>query len=239
MEVVPAVDLLGGRVVHARRGERHAYRPLRSCLTPGDAPVDVVQALHEAYGFARIYLADLDAIQGGPAQDVLILGLVERHPGLSFLVDAGLADAASLGGRPWAAAVTHVLGTESQRDVASYLGLVAACPGPPLLSLDRRGATPLDPAGLWGRPDLWPEDVLLIDLARVGADAGPDRGAIEALPPARATRRSWLGGGVRDLGDLRELAALGAHAVLVSSALHEGRLAPAEVRALATGRGRK
>ena len=38
---------MGGHAVHARRGDRSSYRPLRSVLTPSSEPLEVVRALLE------------------------------------------------------------------------------------------------------------------------------------------------------------------------------------------------
>ena len=45
MQVIPVIDLSGGRVVHARRGQRELYQPLRSNLCVGSEPLAVVEGL--------------------------------------------------------------------------------------------------------------------------------------------------------------------------------------------------
>src|SRR5204863_88551 len=43
MRIVPVLDLKGGIVVHARRGQRADYAPLRSPLVDGCEPVTVAR----------------------------------------------------------------------------------------------------------------------------------------------------------------------------------------------------
>jgi phosphoribosylformimino-5-aminoimidazole carboxamide ribotide isomerase len=101
------------------------------------------------------------------------------------------------------------------------------CFAPPargILSLDRRNGQPLDPAGCWNAPDLWPERLIVMTLDRVGADAGPD---LQTLAEVRqlAPRAELIGaGGVRHVADLEAARDAGAKAWLVASALHDLRI---------------
>jgi len=55
--------------VHGIGGDRARYEPVRSVITPslGDAQ-SLAQAYVAVLGTSEIYVADLDAIEGGPAQ---------------------------------------------------------------------------------------------------------------------------------------------------------------------------
>src|SRR5215471_11081379 len=63
LELIPVVDLLGGQVVHARKGQRSHYLPLESGLCGGSEPETIVGALLDLHPFQTLYIADLDAIQ--------------------------------------------------------------------------------------------------------------------------------------------------------------------------------
>ena len=91
-------------------------------------------------------------------------------------------------------------------------------------SLDTRLERPMDPAGLWSRPALWPRTIIVMTLDRVGTAAGPD---LQTLPRLRALApdRRWVGaGGIRNRADLDAAATTGASAWLFASALHDGTL---------------
>ena len=221
---------MGGQVVHARAGQRDAYRPLTgSAIAAGPDPVAVVEGLLALHPFRRLYIADLDAILKRGQHREVIQGLAGRFPGLELWVDAGLADEAELAAWLALPAVRPVLGSESQADDR----LLASLQGEPrlLLSLDLRGAERLDPAGLFDQPELWPGDVIVMTLARVGAGQGPDLEALQAVMARAGKRRIWAAGGVRDAGDLAALRALGCAGVLVATALHDGRLGAVELQA--------
>lgn len=214
---------MGGLVVHARAGERQAYRPLAgSRLAPSAAPEAVVAGLLGLHPFRRLYIADLDAIlkRGGHAAQ--IAALAERFPALELWADSGLAERAAVDRLLALPTIRPVLGSESQRDP----GLLVALRDEPrlVLSLDLRGAERLDPAGLFERPELWPRDLIVMTLARVGAGQGPDLAALRAVLARAQGRRVWAAGGVRGREDLTALRALGCAGVLVATALHDGRL---------------
>ncbi|HET8747318.1 MAG TPA: HisA/HisF-related TIM barrel protein [Ramlibacter sp.] len=232
LQVIPVLDLMGGQVVRGVRGERHAYRPIVSRLADGSAPRAVARGLRRAAPpppGARpvLYVADLDAIQGGAVQLDALADLLQAQPDLCLWVDAGFAGPgdvrvlrAALG--PVAARIRPVYGSESLAGAAA-LEELARDPDA-ILSLDSRLERPLDPAGAWQRPEAWPGTVIVMTLDRVGAGTGPDLVTFARLR-ALAPDRTWIGaGGVRDAADLCAAAASGAAAWLVASALHDGSL---------------
>lgn len=234
MHLVPVVDLLKGQVVRAQRGDRANYRPIVSTLCGTSEPLAVARILCTHCASSRLYVADLDALQGGDAQVDVLRELLAALPQLELWLDAGFADAASadaLRGRIGAGAerIRPVFGSESMVSCAAFeeaFGPAGRAGQGALLSLDRRGDQRLDPAGCWETPQWWPADVIVMTLERVGADAGPDLETVRAVQ-ARAPQARVIGaGGIRDAADLDRAAAAGAWAWLVASALHDGRLPP-------------
>jgi uncharacterized protein related to proFAR isomerase len=234
LQVIPVIDVLQGRVVRAQRGERHAYRPIVSPLAAGSDPGEIARALlarcPPALGCSPLlYVADLDAIQGGAPSLAMLRGLLALDPKLTLWLDAGFRGASAarslqsaLG--PGGERLRPVYGSETLAD-ARALAELAADPHA-ILSLDCRGQQPLDPAGVWATPAAWPATLVVMTLDRVGTGQGPDLETFARLR-ARAPGRTWFGaGGVRDTDDLRAVAAAGAAGWLVSSALHDGRIGP-------------
>jgi phosphoribosylformimino-5-aminoimidazole carboxamide ribotide isomerase len=231
MRCVAVIDLKDGLCVHAVRGDRASYRPVRSCLTPSAQPIEVVAALREQLGVTAFYVADLDAIQRRGSSRALIERLVERHADCNWWIDAGFGHPADLGSYLAAPQVDFVIGSESLATLADYGALLAALPDPTraLLSLDRRLGRFIGPPALWATASLWPATVIAMNLDRVGADAGPDLTLIQELRTRAPGRAIVAAGGVRDAGDLDLLAAAGASHVLLASALHAGRIGPEEL----------
>jgi phosphoribosylformimino-5-aminoimidazole carboxamide ribotide isomerase len=70
---------------------------------------------------------------------------------------------------------------------------------------------------------------IVLDLARVGARAGPETEPARRLRARLPDAEIVLGGGVRGRDDLLALAAAGYQAALVGTALHTGVLGPADL----------
>lgn len=221
MRIVPVIDLMRGQAVHAKRGLRAEYQPLRSPLCRSAEPAAVLEGLLKLYPFDTVYLADLDALMGGPRQTASIDALRRAFPEVSFWIDSGLPawQGASVAG---AARFQAVIGSESLDD--ELTALEQAGSGPFILSLDFREGGLVGPEALLDQPERWPEQVILMSLARVGSDAGPDFARLEAFAQNHPRHRFTAAGGVRDCGDLERLQAMGATGVLVASALHAGQL---------------
>jgi phosphoribosylformimino-5-aminoimidazole carboxamide ribotide isomerase len=221
-QLIPVIDLLGGIVVHARAGERASYRPLRSQLADGSEAHDVVRGLLDLFPFEVLYIADLGAIQRQGDHFPLIERLRAEFSDLRLWVDAGF-DCLDAARRFLDADLGEiVLGSESQSDLALLEALQDE--SRLVLSLDFKGEERLGPGALFGRPELWPERVIVMTLARVGGARGPDLARLAAIREQAPHGRLFAAGGVRGRDDLEALVAVGAAGVLLASALHDGRL---------------
>jgi phosphoribosylformimino-5-aminoimidazole carboxamide ribotide isomerase len=232
MILIPVVDLLRGQVVRAVAGNRSTYRPIVSRLCEGSDPLTVARALCEHCASSQLYLADLDALQGGQVQLAPLRMLLQAMPDLQLWLDAGFADAAAaealrseLGAL--AERVVFVFGSESLRSREALAQCFdSSLPGSAsrVLSLDRRDGQRLDAAGCWEAVELWPQRVIVMTLERVGSGAGPDLDTLRELR-SKAPGAMLVGaGGIRDEADLARAQEAGADAWLVASALHDGRL---------------
>jgi phosphoribosylformimino-5-aminoimidazole carboxamide ribotide isomerase len=240
MRVIPVIDLQRGVAVHAVRGHRERYRPLRSRIADGSDPVHVTRALRRQFGFDELYVADLDAIAGGPGSPDVIAALAQEG---QVMVDAGAVAATAVARLTEVGAARVVIGTESLPGAEAFRRLRTELPDAPLvLSLDLRGGQVLspDPALAGAAPadalarlaDAGAREAIVLDLARVGSGAGPDVTLLRELRSRFPEIELLAGGGVRHAGDLRALADAGAAGALVATALHGGAIRPGELRAL-------
>ncbi len=216
------MDLMGGCVVHAKRGDRQAYQPLQSSRVAGCAPDAVADALIALTSARRLYIADLDAIRGQASHAAVVGELARRHPEVEIWLDAGFVDAEAALAVCLASGVRPVLGSESLTDPAAFR-LLAEAGLPAVLSLDHRNGQFMGAAWLQD-PAVWPERVIAMELARVGSGEGPALDLMRRLSASRPDVQWVAAGGVRGADDLAVLAREGVAAVLVASALHDGRL---------------
>jgi phosphoribosylformimino-5-aminoimidazole carboxamide ribotide isomerase len=226
MQIVPVLDLKGGVVVHARRGQRADYAPLQSPLVDGCDPVAVARALCTLCRTRSLYVADLDALAGAPVNEAVLRALASvAEP----WVDAGATTPERAAALRRAGVARNVVGTES-------VGPGVEVDTPVILSVDLREGRLISPdPDLAGRPPataaslartLEVREVLVIDLARVGSGAGPPLDAVAELAQALPGVDIYAGGGVRDDADLRALESAGAAGALLATALHQGAVTP-------------
>lgn len=233
LNLIPVVDLLQGQVVRAVRGDRQAYRPIVSALCASSDPVTVARILCDHCAARQLYVADLDALQGGATQVAVLAELLEALPGIELWLDAGLADASAgqaLRSRlaPFASRIVLVYGSESLRSREA----LERCFGNgasederrAALSLDRRDGQRLDAAGCWDAVALWPKRLIVMTLERVGSGAGPDLDTLQEVRRLAPDAMLIGAGGIRSEDDLARAAAAGADAWLVASALHDLQL---------------
>jgi phosphoribosylformimino-5-aminoimidazole carboxamide ribotide isomerase len=230
LRVIPVLDLLGGKVVRARMGDRASYRPIESPLSPTSDAVDVVRGLLAVHPFQTLYVADLDAIQRRGDNLSVIRRIRAEYLALSMWIDDGAADFDALDALIRADLGAPVIGSESQRDGA----LVARHRDSSrvVLSLDFRGDAFQGPEEILSEPKLWPRRVIVMTLARVGGGAGPDLPRLAAIKRIAGDREIYAAGGVRDSADLSALKTAGVAGALIATALHDGRVGKADLDAI-------
>lgn len=234
MKIIPVIDVLEGRVVHAVRGRRKEYQPLQSNLCASTDPVDVAEAL-KALGFGELYLADLDAITRGRANFSIFKNIADKT-GLELMVDTGIDTLKKAESALKSHVSKVIIGTEtlpSASLVAEAIGLFGS--EKVMVSLDLMGDRVIsgfelgalkDPVALLREfQEAGVSQIIVLDLARVGSGEGVN------VPFLREVLRNikvdvYVGGGVRDIKDLMELKGVGVFGVLLATALHSGKISP-------------
>ncbi|MCB1926908.1 MAG: nickel transporter [Rhodocyclaceae bacterium] len=230
MQLIPVVDLMSGCAVRAVRGDRARYRPVRSGLCRGCDPVVVAMAMLRHCGGRLLYVADLDALTGGPPQPDIIAELLAADSSLSIWLDAGFGSFAA-----WRS-VREAIGDAARRVTPIFASEALAGPAeardalarsPAILSLDRRRVPLPDRAGCWANAGMWPATVIAMSLDRVGSGDGPDLDLVEDLHRRRPDLSVVGAGGIRDAADLAAAGRGPAAGWLVASVLHDLRIPPA------------
>ncbi|HEX6619922.1 MAG TPA: HisA/HisF-related TIM barrel protein [Solirubrobacteraceae bacterium] len=242
MRVVGVIDLKDGTAVHAVRGERERYRPVRSVIGGGDNgdALALARGFRAELGLDELYVADLDAIVGA-GENSASIGALAREARL--MVDAGVSEPARAQALLDLGAHRVIVGTETLTGADALDRLLAELPeGAVILSVDLRdgrllsadaqlaGLSALDAFARLHRPGL--REAIVLDLARVGSGAGPDVALIAELHGAFPDLELLAGGGVRRIDDLRALDAAGAAGALVATALHRALIGPRELAEL-------
>ena len=238
MQIIPVIDILNGKVVHAVKGNRSEYKPLESVLTKSTDPLGVAQAFKES-GFKGIYIADLDAIIDCRDDFNQIKQMAEKT-GLSLLVDAGVTGIERAHRLMENGVAKLIIGTETLKSktfVAEALKHFGS--DHVVVSLDLKdGKVLAQPSYIESNEPLQllrefkamgVTQVIVLDLSRVGSGEGVN---IEFLKEAIAKTciQVYVGGGVRDINDLIELRNICVSGALIATSLHTGKIAISDLK---------
>lgn len=225
MQIIPVIDIYGGKVVHASGEDRRSYPPLQSVLTRHHQPINVVTDLLAFYPFNIIYVADLEGIFHQQMNRILYEQLAVDFPEVIFWIDAGIQSQQQWTTLNRVLNIQAVIGSESLQDLSV---LTSAKHG--LLSLDFQNGAFLGQPEIWQQPELWPNKVIAMNLDNVGAQEGPDFTLLRTIQKKRVDVEVIAAGGVRSLQDLQKLAQQNIFGALIASALHNGNLSAEQLR---------
>ncbi len=238
MKVIPVIDILNGKVVHAFKGQRKEYRPLQSSLISSVDPLTVAKAFKD-FGFTDLYVADLDAIVDCSTQ---FYGLEQifKETNLKLTVDAGITNIERAQKLIDSGVSKLVVGTETLQSLEFVSQAVDQFGRDRVVvSLDLRGErvlvnlgfeTQIDPMFLLQRfRDMGVSEVIVLDLTRVGSGEGVNVPFLKKVMQEIGVK-VYAGGGVRDIADLEELSNIGVSGVLIATALHSGKISVTDLK---------
>ena len=234
MNIIPVIDIRNGIAVRAVAGERATYRPLESDLTQSVEPAEVLAALHEEYGCRYCYVADLDAIDRGQMNRCALAEMARS--GIHLLVDAGTQTTDEVEQLVDIGVHQVIVSSESLLDLNRLPILIDAVGQSKILfsvdlkagrlklaDITREGCRPLElirDVIAYGVNQL-----IILDLSAVGTGKG-----IPTLSLCISVKQQWpdvrvvSGGGVHSPECLESAQQASLDGLLISSALHDGRL---------------
>jgi phosphoribosylformimino-5-aminoimidazole carboxamide ribotide isomerase len=229
MELIPSIDLRGGRVVRLEQGDY-----ARETIYDAD-PVEQARRFAAA-GVRRIHVVDLDAARDGGAGNAgVVRAILAAVPKTPVQVGGGMRSRERIDAALDAGADRVVIGTAALEDPALLREVAGRYPGRVVLGLDTKGGkvatrgwrevsarTPGDVLAELGALPLGA--LLYTEIGRDGLLQGPDVEGTAAL--ARSTAIPVLAsGGVGKLDDLVRLAETRVIAgAIVGRALYSGAI---------------
>lgn len=218
MDLILAMDLKEGSVVHGSRGERATYRPLTWGISPVAEPVEYTKIIRPRF----LYIADIDRILGIGNHDEVIRSCATR-------VDRCYVDRGCRGPGDYLEGdgIVNIVGTETGGpDLPMYTG--------GFLSLDIKGGLVIpsgkDPETMLREANRLPfEGCIILDIGAVGTESGISREKMERFRSAYE-KTLFLGGGVRGQDDLLTLKDAGFDGAIVATALHRGNIPRSWIR---------
>lgn len=225
MELVPAIDIRGGRCVRLYQGDFGRETVF------ADDPVEVARRWQDE-GAARIHVVDLDGAREGRPVNAEVVGRIVAAARVPVQVGGGLRDRPSIQRYLETGVDRVVLGTAAVKDRA-FLAEALAEHGPHVVvALDARaGQVALEG---WKEETQLPAERLLSELAALGVPRfiytdtlrdgtleGPNFAAIESVM-AGVSAPVIYAGGVSSIDDLVRLASLGLEGTIIGKALYTG-----------------
>jgi HisA/HisF family protein len=233
VDVIPVIDVAHGKVVRAVKGERSRYMPIETPLASSSEPADIARGLGRLFPFHRLYLADLDGIEGRGRNTHIVPQLSQVLPRAEIWIDAGTSSRSAARSVLAAPVATLVVGTESIETVRGWHDIEAEAPERTVLSLDFRHGEFMGPDALLSDASLWPSRLIVMTLDRVGANEGPDIEQLQDVVSRANGRAVYAAGGVRDRSDLDAIRRIGVHGALVASSLHSGKISADDLKEIA------
>lgn len=236
MEVIPAVDIRGGRCVRLRQGDYDRETVF------DDDPV-AVAVRWAALGARRIHIVDLDGARAGRQVNDALVRRIVQTVGAAVQTGGGLRDLPTLRAALDGGVNRVVLGTAAVRDPELLREAVAAARDRLIVSVDARdGVVQLqgwtEGSDVRAVPfirhlaSVGVERVVYTDIDRDGVRGSPNFEMYEALV-AETSIAVIAAGGVSALDDVRRLSACGVEAAIVGRALYTGEIALPEALAAA------
>ncbi len=223
-ELIPVLDLMSGIAVSGKSGERDNYKPLRTIFSKTPDPVDIAISL-KRQGFKRIYVADLDAIEGRGSN----LEIVHKvNHVLPVMLDWGIKDLERFSfALDFADKI--IIATETLKSWADLEEIFHKFPKQRIIvSIDvkkgqilSRGLSLSFSEVKSKLEKLKPEEIILLDISSVGTLHGFNR---DLLNNFRGMEDSLILGGGITPEEIQNLNNLGFKKFLMGTALHSGEL---------------
>ena len=226
MKIIPVIDIKDGLVVSAKQGNRRYYSPIQSTICSSSSIDSVISGLLSVFSFDTFYIADLNAIMREGNNSLIIKKTIAKYSELSIWVDNGSSYQYMLTLNDFS--FRGIVGSESQKImmrqvIANHM----------ILSLDfdvNKNFMGIDE--LMVNSQLWPKDIIIMTLGKVGSNTGPDLDRLSYFYKKYPNKNFIAAGGVRNIDDLWVLRTLGVTQVLVSSVLHSGSISGQAIKKL-------
>lgn len=239
MELIPAIDLLGGKVVRLHQGKYDEV------TVYSDDPSAMARDF-EAHGARRLHVVDLDGARSGKPGNVSAIQAILAATKLEVQVGGGVRTAETAVRWLDAGAKRVVMGTAAIKNPAIPKALCADHPGSVIIAIDARGGEVavegwLEASGkqateLARDVDTWGvSGILFTNIDRDGTRVGPDVEGTAALQGLVGVTVIASGG----IGSLEHLAALreaGVRATVCGKALYSGAFTLEQAFAVSEGR---
>ena len=227
MDIIPAIDILGGRCVRLTQGDYGRKKEYSS------DPVEVARTFEQA-GAKRLHLVDLDGARSAAPQNLDVLRSIVSATSLVVEFGGGIKSEASLEAVLEAGARYAICGSIAVPAPDTFSAWLDQYGDRIILGIDVRGGlvathgwlktsrlTAVDAISSW-RDRV--KQVIVTEIDRDGMLRGVNLEFYAGLQQQFPGQDIVVSGGIGTIEQLAELKAAGIRAVIVGKALYEGRI---------------
>jgi len=227
MYIIPAIDLRDGKCVRLIQGQYNRQ------ITYQDDPVKQARDFSSA-GAQWLHIVDLDGAKVGRLVNTDTISAIAALEQFKIEVGGGLRDETSIKQLLDMGVERVIIGTKAVSDFEWFSRMAEKFSGKIVLGLDARGSTVATHGWTQDSPQQLLEfaieavklplaAIIYTDITKDGMMTGPNFERTKALVQA-VDVPVIASGGVGELSDIKELAELGAEAVIIGRSLYEGTL---------------
>ncbi len=229
IEIIPAIDIIGGECVRLTQGDYG--RKTTYFKDPAE-----VAARYESIGLRRIHLVDLDGAKASAPANLKVLERVAARTGLDIQWGGGIKSADSLRAVLESGANRAICGSVAVTDPEAFAEWLAGFgPDHVILGADVRDGK-VATHGWLRESELGVEElidrfapcglnqVICTDISKDGMLQGPSFGMYGRLQTRYSVINITVSGGVGSLDDILKLNDMGLRSVIVGKAIYEGRI---------------
>ncbi len=232
-KIIPVIDILNSRAVHAIKGDRENYKPLKSGLFETTDPTNIIKTLNKKYNFNEFYIADLDSILKKKL-NIQILKQIGNIENVKIIIDPGIVTPKEIKNFTQINFRALILGLETIKNLKTinksieFLGINKV-----IVSIDMYKGKILSNAKEFKNYPmlnviekiemLGVKTLILLDLFRVGLKlGGVPQLYIDILQNFNGD--IYVGGGIKNLNDILQYKDEGFSGVLIATALYNGTI---------------
>lgn len=229
IEIIPAIDIIGGKCVRLTEGD------FRSIKIYDNSPVEMAVSL-EAVGVKRLHVVDLDGAKVGHPANLTVVELISSATDLKIDLGGGIktdddikaafdagAQLVSIGS---AAVRTPDTVTKWLREFGPEKILLGADVRERRIAIDGwKTLTEIDVIDFLRKwKDLGVREAFVTDISKDGALAGPGIDLYQEVIAAVPELKIVASGGITSLEDIDRLEEIGCSGIIVGKAIYEGHI---------------
>lgn len=236
MEIIPAIDIIDGKCVRLTQGD-YAQKKIYN-----ENPLEVAKQFEEA-GLEHLHLVDLDGAKAGTVKNWKVLETIASETSLIIDFGGGIKTEKDVHVVFNSGAALATVGSIAVKDAATFSNwLIQFGAGKFLLGADVKGEniavhgwTETTEVNVFDflqqNVDKGISQVFCTDVSKDGLLAGPSIDLYKKIIDRFPSLHFIASGGVSNMKDLEELAAIGCGGAIIGKAIYENRISLEELKA--------